>query len=227
MRNIRTPDSRGATVGEALGLTFVSVIAAFAVVEILRRGITVMGIGNSTALQIFLQTQVHYGFLLVALGYLAVSSSSSRFLQFHMPSFSDACWLIVLLALIPVTSSARGDWFLTEPLRTTPTLWIAVFVCWFLVTAPAEELLFRGIIQGRLGERFRAPVAVLLAAGLFALMHVAFAVSQGESTLLSRGLIMFVMGAVFGTVYDRTNNLVIPAVGHATYWLSPALLYYI
>jgi membrane protease YdiL (CAAX protease family) len=70
-------------------------------------------------------------------------------------------------------------------------------------------------------------VAVALAAGLFSLMHVAFAVSQGSGGLVSRAVVTFVMGGVFGVVYQQTDNLVIPAVGHATYWLSPALLVYV
>lgn len=210
-----------------LGLTLAAVVAGLAVAVGVQLTVETAGLRYSPLLRTVLRTQVQYGFLAVALGYLALSAEPSRYARFHVPSTGDLGWLLALLALVPVTSAPRPDYFLTEALRTTPALWVVVFVCWFLVTAPAEELLFRGVIQTRLDEAFRAPVAVALAAALFALMHVAFAANQGGGGLASRAVVTFVMGGVFGVVYQRTENLVVPAVGHATYWLSPALLVYV
>jgi len=222
-----TLGTRVHALGVAGGLTFVGVVAGLVAALAIQLGVEVAGLRYSAVLRTILRTPVQYGFLAVALGYLVVSSEPSRFARFRVPSARDLGWLLALLALVPVTSAARPDYFLTEALRTTPALWAVVILCWFLVTAPAEELLFRGIVQTRLDDEFRAAVAIVLAAGLFSLMHVAFAVFQGGGGVLSRAIVTFVMGGVFGTVYERTGNLVVPAVGHATYWLSPALLVYV
>ncbi|GGK59821.1 CPBP family intramembrane glutamic endopeptidase [Haloarcula sebkhae] len=227
MRNDFPDNSKWQIAGISLGLTVASVLAALAIESIVRIVVVELHISASALLQVFLNKQAQAGFLVVALGYLAIRPASSRFVQIRVPSVGDVGWLLGLLALIPVTSAAKGDWWLTESLQTTPLLWAVVFVVWFLVAAPVEELLFRGIIQTQLTEQFRAPVGILVAAGLFGLMHFLFAITHNGGTPLSTGLVTFAMGGVFGTVYHRTNNLVILSLGHALYWISPAVLYYV
>ncbi|MGN8213347.1 MULTISPECIES: CPBP family intramembrane glutamic endopeptidase [Halococcus] len=125
-------------------------------------------------------------------------------------------------------SAPDSTWFLTPALTTDPVAWVVVFVWWFLITAPAEELLFRGIIQGRLKSSFSVITAVVLAAGLFAGMHVGFALYRGYGgNFLGLAAVMFATGLLFGSVYERTGNLVVPSFAHALFWLSPALLAYL
>lgn len=220
-------EKRLAVLGEGIVLTIAGVLVALGLLELTRAVVVDTGIRDSTMFRLFVNKQAQAGFLIVTLGYLGASSAPRRYLQFRVPSASDVGWLLALLVLVPVTSAPDADWWLTEALRTTPLVWVLVVVGWLLLAAPAEELLFRGIIQRRLTDRFRAPIGMLVAAGLFSLMHVLFATYVGRNGIPSLAVVTFVMGAVFGLVYDRTNNLVVPALGHGVYWLSPALLSYI
>jgi membrane protease YdiL (CAAX protease family) len=96
----------------------------------------------------------------------------------------------------------------------------------FLVIAPAEEFLFRGVIQGRLREAFLAKLAIPLTAGLFALVHY-FSLTGGAGARLTAISILFFPSLVFGYAYERTENLVVPIVIHGAYNSTLVLLVYV
>ncbi len=75
-----------------------------------------------------------------------------------------------------------------------------------VVCAPmAEEIFFRGFLYNTLARRFRRPVAVLLSAACFALLHM---------NPLSMGII-FIMGIVLAVAYHRTGSLTFTILVHA------------
>ncbi|PSQ47059.1 CPBP family intramembrane metalloprotease domain-containing protein, partial [Halobacteriales archaeon SW_7_65_23] len=84
----------------------------------------------------------------------------------------------------------------------------------FLVVGPMEELLFRGIVQNRLRERFPAIPAIAIASAIFAAVHVV-ALAGSPTGMLVTVFILFFPATVFGTVYEFTGNLVAPALLHA------------
>lgn len=177
---------------------------------------------------------LQFGFLLFALGYVAVRGTPRRYVKLRRPTRRDAGWIVAIplaLALLgtgfdPVLASvgllpggAGADGFPVDVLAR-PWLWPVVFVAWFLLAAPGEELLFRGVIQGRLGETFDAARAVGLAAVLFALAHVllGFVTGRADGAIAANAVETFASGLVFGAAYERTDNLVVPAVAHAGLW---------
>lgn len=95
-----------------------------------------------------------------------------------------------------------------------------------LVIAPAEELLFRGAIQGRLRRSFGARGAIVGASLLFALPHLGnFAGGLGWAVLMAGTL--FVVSAVWGWLYERTENLAVPIVAHGLYNAGLAAVSYL
>jgi len=97
-----------------------------------------------------------------------------------------------------------------------PTFLLAMAVLSVVLIAPAEELLFRGAVQGRLRERFGAVPAVAGASLLFGSMHLVNFTGALAPTVATI-LLLAVVGAVYGAVYERTGNLVVPIAVHATY----------
>jgi hypothetical protein len=90
-------------------------------------------------------------------------------------------------------------------------LWMILFS--FLVVGPAEELLFRGAIQGLLKRAWGPWPAIVGASALFGLLHY----SVGSGTVagaLAYVLIAFLLGTVLGVLYERTGNLVVPVFAH-------------
>ena len=82
------------------------------------------------------------------------------------------------------------------------------------VAAPVvEELLFRGVLQNGLAGRMPAPAALVVTAGLFALVHLQAVQFPG----------LFVAGLVFGGLLLRTGRLGPSIAAHMAFNLSTVL----
>lgn len=97
-----------------------------------------------------------------------------------------------------------------------PLYYLVMVVVSLLFVGPAEELLFRGAVQGRLRESWGAWPAIIAATVLFGLIHIP-AVSGGFGAQLSYALLAGVLGVVLGYLYEHTDNIVVPAVTHGCY----------
>lgn len=122
---------------------------------------------------------------------------------------SAATVALELEAATPVTAVGTG--------ADDPAFVLLVLVAVsFLVVAPVEELLFRGVIQGRLREERGPWLAVVIASALFALMHL-----PGLTGSISGRLVvllgLFAVSVVFGWLYERTGNLLVPWAVHGLY----------
>ncbi|SFR88043.1 hypothetical protein SAMN05216559_0438 [Halomicrobium zhouii] len=225
----------------ALGLTVVGTVAAITVAIVAWPVAGLLGVSDAAAARILLNKSVQIGFLIVALAYVVYCGAPGRYARFRRPTLRDALWIVAVfpllkavalvvgpvLAFLGVVTHSGGSAGVPE-LATQPTLLLVAFVVWFLFAAPAEELLFRGVVQGRLREAFDVAPALVLAAGCFALMHVPMALlSEGMGPVLAVAVETFVGGLVFGLAYERTENLVVPAVAHATLWAGGIVEHYL
>lgn len=94
-----------------------------------------------------------------------------------------------------------------------PAVFPLLFVAMFLVVGPCEEILYRGVVQGRLREAMGPVPAIVIAAAVFAFVHV-MAVTGGAVNRLTTVAILFVPSLVFGAVYEYTENIVVPSLLH-------------
>ncbi len=90
-------------------------------------------------------------------------------------------------------------------------------IAWTFVGVFVEELVFRGVVQTRLAERYAAPVAILIAAVLFLLIHVPgwtiLAIPTNARTVTS----IFLIGVICGGLRHWSGSLW-PAV--AAHWAN-------
>lgn len=93
-----------------------------------------------------------------------------------------------------------------------PGYLLAMVVVSLLVVGPVEELLFRGVVQGRLRESWGVWPAIFVATALFGLSHVS--VSGGLAGIAAYVLTATVLGVLLGYLYERTNTILVPAVIH-------------
>ncbi|WP_396610364.1 lysostaphin resistance A-like protein [Haloferax sp. S1W] len=128
-------------------------------------------------------------------------------------SFGAVSLLVVASTFVDLSplQSVVGD-----AAEANPGLLVALALLSIVVIAPAEELLFRGAVQGRLRATFGPVGAIGLASALFASLHVFNFVGGGVLVLVPLAT-LFLVGAVLGTVYERTDNLVAPIAVHALY----------
>ena len=169
---------------------------------------------------------VQPGFGLVAAGYIWWRGDYNPFDRIQTPSIEGVAWIgltpIVyeltsrvvtpLLPMIGLSNSAHSGgtmkWrvFLEEPELIVPGL-----IVMFVILAPMEELLYRGVVHDTLGRTIGAPSRVLLSGLLFGGMH-----------LIYGGLASVLLTTTFGLLaaasYERTENLVVPIMAHAGYW---------
>jgi len=177
---------------------------------------------------------IQIGFLAVAVLYIGYRGETEPFIKYRLPDREGIAWIVV----IPIVLIAFGALF--DPIfsaagiereaggsNVDPTATIGLFVVFFLVSwvfaAPAEELLFRGVIQGRLRETLGAVSGIVGAALLFALFHVFLGLLSSLSTggIIFWGWESFSGGLLWGVAYERTDNLVVPSVAHASMWTIP------
>ncbi|MFP9060796.1 CPBP family intramembrane glutamic endopeptidase [Natrialbaceae archaeon A-chndr2] len=104
---------------------------------------------------------------------------------------------------------------------TDPTMVLIMIAIVFLFNAPAEEFLFRGVIQTRLYAAFSKSQAVVITSVIFAVVHLpAYALAADGSleptTAIAFSLVVVFGGSIiFGYLYAVTDNLFVPTIAHA------------
>ncbi|MEM4782433.1 MAG: type II CAAX endopeptidase family protein [Halalkalicoccus sp.] len=93
-------------------------------------------------------------------------------------------------------------------------VWLALLS--IVVVAPAEEYLFRGVVQGRLRGAFGPAGAILVASLLFGSIHFGNWIGS-LGTLVGWALLIAGVGVIMGVLYERTDNLAVPIIAHAVY----------
>lgn len=145
-------------------------------------------------------------------------------------------WLVASVATFYVGARfgiERQQQDLIESGMQDPVVFGLLAVFSLLVVGPAEELLFRGIIQTRLRESFGVVSGLTLATALFASIHLPGFLDPGASTfeLVGGALlgvsVLFVVGAVLAVAYEYTENLVVPAVIHGLFNATQAAFAYL
>jgi membrane protease YdiL (CAAX protease family) len=123
--------------------------------------------------------------------------------------------LVQLLNALDISyaSHATGDRIAENP--QLALLFIPVSI---LVVGPAEEFLYRGVIQTRLREVFDTVPTVLLASLVFASIHLlAYANQDVTATLVTLLFVLFPLGLILGATYEYADNLAVPIVAHGVY----------
>lgn len=101
-------------------------------------------------------------------------------------------------------------------LWSIPLAWIAI--------ALGEELVFRGVVQRYLAETFRRWPAIVLASGIFAIVHIPAYFTPNPTAMASVLVMIFGLSIILGWTYERTENLLVPIFIHGTY---NAIVFYI
>jgi membrane protease YdiL (CAAX protease family) len=86
---------------------------------------------------------------------------------------------------------------------------------YFLFVAPAEEIMFRGIVQNLLERRFGTWPALLVATTLFALIYTHLA-GNGTFPNWTYVALAFACGLAYGHSYMRSKNILVPILVHGS-----------
>lgn len=175
------------------------------------------------------------GFFAVIAAYL-LWRAEERFFRVAVPSLRDLAWVVagfvglfaVATALSAVIQAAGVDTATNQVItqgQRDPVRFLYLIPVTFLFVAPAEELLFRGIVQGLFRRAYGVVPAVVLASAVFGAGHYFALLGSGGSVVSSLAL-AGALGVVLGALYEITENIAVPIVVHGCWNTMSFLLQY-
>lgn len=214
----------GRAVAVAVGLTLAALVASLVggvafVVPVLLFSLDV----ESVPVLLALTAASQLGLLVVAWGYARYAGVR---VPLRAPDRREAVYLVGglvaalgvavgLSALLVVLDVVPGS-VIDQVGAGNPTLYLGLGVLSVVLVAPVEEFLFRGVVQARLRKAFGPVGAIAGASLLFGSMHLANYTGAFVS-VVAGALLIACVGAVFGALYERTGNLLVPVAVHGVY----------
>jgi membrane protease YdiL (CAAX protease family) len=189
-----------------------------------------LGIAGRLVLALVLVQGVAFGG--ISLAFLELTGRGREFVDADVPDVRDLLATVggYLLAFAAVFVGAMVATAISRLLGTdtqaqnriveigieSPEVLLLLVPMAFLLIGPGEELLFRGVVQGLLRERFSAVWAIVIASVVFAAIHYAAIVGSDAGRIAAIVVLLF-PSVVLGALYEYTDNLVVPALVHAAY----------
>lgn len=208
----------------SVGLTIVALVVSVAGGVALVVPVLVFGLDfASVPVLLGLTAAGQFGFVLVAYGYARYADLRVRV---EVPDRRDLLYIggglvaalavaVGLSTLLAVLGLAPGS-VIEEAAIRDPTLLLGLAALSIVLVAPAEEFLFRGVIQGRLRRSFGPGGAIVGASLLFGSLHLAN-FTGAVWPVVAGALLITTVGGVLGLIYERTGNLTVPIVTHGIY----------
>lgn len=126
--------------------------------------------------------------------------------------------LFILSALLSVIISAIGVDIAQNAVvgmgQENPELFLYLIPINLLLVGPGEELLFRGVVQRLFKRAYGVVPGILVASAFFGVAHFVATLGQGAGSIATYLAIAAILGVVLGTVYEVTNNIIVPALIH-------------
>ena len=167
------------------------------------------------------------GFGGVAFAYLRYRGHDIDYVGINVPSIREIAYVIagyvaslalLILAgvILTATNTESASNTVAETGMQNPEIFLVLIPASFLLIGPGEELLYRGVVQNRLGEALPAPAAIVLASLIFASIHY-FSLAGAPRARAVSISVLVLPTLVFGTMYELTDNIVVPALIHGAY----------
>ncbi|WP_254762530.1 CPBP family intramembrane glutamic endopeptidase [Natrinema marinum] len=183
----------------------------------------------SIASRTLLLTLNFVGFVLAGAIYLAATDRGWSYVDLRPPTKQG--WLYILAGVLGsivfyvlvsvivqlLSLPSAGNSVMTY-IGDDQTMVLVMIAIVFFFNAPAEEFLFRNIVQKRLYDAFSRVQAVVIASAIFALIHVvSYAVSESLLATVVPVVVVFGGSLIFGLLYAKTDNLFVPIAAHASF----------
>lgn len=219
-------------VGACLGLTVGGIVLGVLLINVIGAALIISGVDVSSTDQLVLSLVGIQGIAFPGVSYAYFrykGRSLHAFIPVSIPDLRETAVvfgsLIGAFVLVTVGLAVALGVFGAEPAENqgaqtaaqNPEFIPFLIPLVFLLNAPGEELLFRGVIQGLFRERFGPAAAILLATSMFAPIHIISLVGAGLQSALVTISILSLPSIVFGAAYEYTDNFLVPTLVHALY----------
>lgn len=219
---------RGRAIAIGLGL----IVAAVMIGSILSIIPIVVG-GTSLAALIAIIVLSEAGYAIA--GWVYVRRWFSETVVLEVPTWQQFGWTIVsTIVMLGIATGVTAISTYTgiqlgrvdqELIAGSPTMVLVMALLSLVVIAPAEEYLFRGVIQRRLARSLRPRTAIFVASLLFVIPH-AIGYLGGAEGILLLSLVPFLLAVIMGVLYETFNNLSVPILAHGLYNATLFLISY-
>lgn len=183
---------------------------------------------STTEFLVIAQLGMALGTAIIAGIYLSVTDRGLEFLDLRVPTKWDVIWtvggLVILFGALMTISLAfqtagveSADHGTTEQAAENPEILLVLIPASLLVIGPFEELLYRNVIQKALYDTFSRAGAIVAGSVIFAGVHVLAYATAGPGAVIASLGVIFGLSLVLGTLYERTDNLLVPSVVHGVY----------
>lgn len=220
---------RTAAVGKGAAIAVVGFVAIVGWLVFLGMFLVgVLGFELSEMQEVFLSTvSLGLGLGTVSILYLLLGRHTWSFIDLRRPGLRDAVWtlggiialfvgLIAVVQLLSVLNVSTPQHGIVEiAVEGDPRILLLLVPASFLLIGPAEELLFRNIIQKSLYAHFTPAAAIVITSVLFAGAH--FPAYGGRADAVGPMLVIFVLSLILGAIYRRTDNIVVPTIVHGAF----------
>ncbi|MFW6142141.1 MAG: CPBP family intramembrane glutamic endopeptidase [Candidatus Saliniplasma sp.] len=217
-------ESRTHPILEVIGVTLLALVVSLSVSVVFIIFLLFLGYDVTTTFAIGGAAVFgQLGFLLVAYFYIDRREIN---IPLKTPSKSDLLYIgggttITLITSIGVSQiflyfDLMPDSVIDEMAQRSPIILIVLAVLSLVLIAPAEELLFRGAIQGKLREHFQPLPSIAGASILFGSLHL-LNYTGGIISIIMSTLLIVVIGGMIGVLYEKTENLIVPISVHGIY----------
>lgn len=164
------------------------------------------------------------GFYLAVYWYLDRLGSVEALVHAGRPGLRAIAWgvggLLALLVANVVLSVVLTNFglegaqnLIVQRGREHPLLFLYLIPVTVLFVAPAEELVFRGVVQGLFRQAYGVVPAVVLASAVFGLAH--FLALGGTGSRGATIAVIVVLGLILGAVYELAGSIYVSTAVHA------------
>jgi membrane protease YdiL (CAAX protease family) len=215
------------SVGGAVSLATLGVIVAFASIVVVDPLFAIIEAEWTLFGELLDGFIIQPGFGLVAVCYIWWRDNYNPLDRTQMPSVEGVVWIGLIpigyemavqavTPVLPTLGLSHGAHSGTVKWRVFfdhPEIILPGLVVMFAVMAPMEEILYRGVVHDALEPAIGSLGRVLVGGLLFGGMHL----------FLSGGIVSLLLTSIFGVLvagsYERTQNLTVPIMAHASHWL--------
>jgi membrane protease YdiL (CAAX protease family) len=213
------------TVGAVIGIVAGSLLVASLAISIGGSLLQTLGLSlTAPGPRALVDALQFVGFGVAIVAYLQLRDDW-KLIRWRVPSAKDVGWMLgglaVLFGALYVLSIVAGllgastaESSIVSTGRESPAYLLYLVPVTILLVGPTEELIFRGIVQGTIRRAYGPVVGVVGASLVFASIHLPSLLGDGQFTTLA---IIFTLGALLGTLYELTDNIVVPIVVHGLF----------
>lgn len=181
--------------------------------------------------------ELGYGIILLPIIYLFTKKWNAKFLNIKFDKkwliisfFSGIIFAIVQPILLNILNFSVGQELIDFKLKLTDlkvfeNKYAFNFISIIILLPIAEELLFRGLIQGKLQDKYNKYLAVLISSFLFGLGHLNLEKLMFDLRLdYEWAYITFLMGIILGFLFHKTKSIIPVIIMHIIGNLTVALI---